>query len=241
MGTHFSRRTWIGLTIGASLQLTVRPHCGADDETESIGQLSADEVKRPVRFVWFPRFSSDSKWLLSAHGGWDANEGGDVIVWDVQSGKLVKSLPQPRGIRAVAWSPTGEFFLCGGYGSSIRFYETATGKLLHELKSSSQTEGLAVTADGKQFVSTHGNGNVVLWNLSDRKELKLWKGIHNGGIWGMTLSHDDQLLATAGQDKFVRVIDLTTNEIRHEFQHPQSANGVAFTGSSLFVRVVFGA
>ena len=71
------------------------------------GQEKADETKKTVRLVWFPRFSPDGKWLASAHGSWDQKEAGEVRLWNAETGKNTFVLEHPRGVRSVAWSPKG--------------------------------------------------------------------------------------------------------------------------------------
>jgi WD40 repeat protein len=210
--------------VGASLCLTLAPELKAEDADKP-----AKPPEKPIRFAWFPRFSYDSKWLLSAHGGWDGNEKGDAVLWEVETGEIKRNMPQPRGLRTVAWSAKGDFYLAGGYGGYIRIYDGVTGKQLHELSVGSQIEGLLVTSDDKHFVSTQGNGNVNLWDAKTRKTLQTWKGLHANGIWGLALSHDDKMLATAGQDGSVQIVDLGTFEILHALKHPRDTNGVAFS------------
>src|SRR5690242_3880169 len=77
---------------------------------------SADEDEKLVRLVWFPRFSPDGQWLITAHGGWDKDEGGEARVWDVETGDMKFVIPNERGVRTVAWSPKGTFLAAGNYG-----------------------------------------------------------------------------------------------------------------------------
>src|SRR5262245_31896161 len=91
--------TWVLVTIVACL-----PRMGSWARAED---KADDEV---VRLIWFPRFSPDSKWLITAHGSWDGKEGGEVRVWDAASGKPKFVIPVPHGIRTVGWAPKGKFF-----------------------------------------------------------------------------------------------------------------------------------
>ncbi len=209
--------------------------CGAGAVAMSTARLAFAADKRPVHLAWFPRFSYDGKWLLSAHGNWKGSEGGEVVIWEAETGKRLHEIPQPRGIRTVAWSSKAEFFLCGGYGGGVRYYVAETGQLLHEVKTTSQTEGLAVLSDDASFVSTHGDGSAILWDTVARKPIYTWKGLHKDGIWGMTVSTDDKLLATAGQDRTVRIVDLASRKILHKLTHPSATNGVVFTKDNRFL------
>jgi WD40 repeat protein len=190
---------------------------------------TADKTERTVRLVWFPRFSPDGKWLLSANGSWDAKEGGEARLWNAEDGKLIHVLKHPRGVRSVAWSPKGTFFVTGSYGGAVQFFDPRTGKSQGVLQMGSSVEGVRITQDDKRLVTTHGNGDVRVTELPSRKELHLLKGAHQGGIWGMAVSPNGKFLATAGKDMFVRIFDLDSFKLLHEKKHPGETNGVLFT------------
>jgi WD40 repeat protein len=197
--------------------------------------FGAENEDRAVRLVWFPRFSPDGKWLITAHGGWNQDEGGEVRVWDAESGKPKFTIPVERGIRTVGWSPKNRFFAAAGYGGVVYFFDAESGKPTDELKLPASVEVLQITPDGDRLVTAHGNGSVRIWELPSKKEVHSWKQIHNGGIWGMRLSPDGKILATAGKDGFVRVYDMQTFKVLHELKHPGETNGVAFTNDSKVV------
>lgn len=196
--------------------------------------LTAEEDK-PVRLIWFPRFSPDGKWLISAHGGWDQNEGGEARVWDVETGKTKFVIPSERGVRAVGWSAKGKFFAVGNYGGVVRLYDTESGKPTGELRLPGSAEVLQITPDEKRLITAHGDGSVRVTELASKKEAYAWKQVHRGGIWGMRLSPNGKTLATAGKDGFVRVFDIQDFKKVHEFKHPGETNGVAFTHDSKFL------
>src|SRR5438477_4454991 len=73
-----------------------------------------------VRRIWFPRFSPDGSLVLTANGGWDKKEGGEARLYAAKDGAVRHVFPHPRGVRTVAWSPKGTFFVTGGYGFGLR-------------------------------------------------------------------------------------------------------------------------
>lgn len=191
-----------------------------------------DPPDKVVRLIWFPRFSPDAKQLLSAHGSWDAKEAGEVRLWNAATGDEEHVIKQPRGIRTVAWSPEGNYFVAGGYEGRLRFFETETGKQLHEMQLGVSVEGVRISADETRLVTTHGSGDIRVFELPSRKQVHQFKGAHKGGIWGMALSPNGKLLATAGQDGHVRVFDLKSYTLLHELKHPGETNGVVFTADN---------
>lgn len=190
------------------------------------------EEEKTVRLVWFPRFSPDSKWLIAAHGSWDAKEAGEVRLWDVEDGTIKHTLPHPRGVRSVAWSPKGKFFVTGSYGGLVRFYDPETGEMQAEIKLGGSVEGVRITDDDKRLITTHGNGDIRVFELPSRKEQYRFPAAHQGGIWGMAVSPSGKLLATAGKDAFVRIHDLESMKLLHQKKHPGETNGLVFTADN---------
>ncbi len=193
---------------------------------------TADKTEKAVRLVWFPRFSPDGKLLIAAHGSWDAKEAGEVRLWNVEDGTIKHVLRHPRGVRSVAWSPKGTFFVSGSYGGQVRFYDPWTGEMLGEMKLAGSVEGVRITQDEKRLVTTHGSGDIRVTELPGRKELYHFKAAHTGGIWGMAVSPNGKFLATAGKDAFVRIFDLDSFKLLHEKKHPGETNGVLFTADN---------
>lgn len=192
-------------------------------------QAKVVQPDKVVRLIWFPRFSPDGRRLLTAHGSWDAKEAGEVRVWNVQTGKAEHVLAHPRGVRTVAWSPSGAFFISGAYGGSLRYFDGDTAKMDQSVYLRHGVEGARFLNDEKQLVTTHTNGDIRVFELPSRKEVHRLEGAHRGGIWGMAVSPNATRLATAGKDKFVRLWDLDARQILHEIKHPGETNGVAFS------------
>jgi WD40 repeat protein/serine/threonine protein kinase/predicted Zn-dependent protease len=188
-----------------------------------------------VRLIWFPRFSPDGKWLLSAHGSWDEKERGEARLFAVEDGTEKHVLRHPRGVRTVAWSSQATFFVTGGYEGIVRFFDALTGRQLFELHAGDSVENVRLSPADDLLVTSHGSGDVCLYELPSRNKLHEFKGVHQGGIWGMAVSPSGKLVATAGQDSYVRIIDLDARKIMHEFRHPAETNGVAFTPDSRYL------
>jgi WD40 repeat protein len=188
-----------------------------------------------VKRIWFPRFSPDGMTVLAAHGGWDRKEGGEVRLFAAKDGAVQHVFPLPRGVRTVAWSPTGKYFVAGGYGFGIRGFDVKEKKELFHLLGTWQVENLRITSDDKTLAASFGTGDVRLYDLAERKEVHHFDSVHDGGIWGMALSPNDKLLATAGKDTHVFVFDLATRKRIHDLKHPGEVNGLAFTPNAQYL------
>jgi WD40 repeat protein len=168
-------------------------------------------------------------WLITAHGSWNANEGGEVRVWEAETGKPKFTIPTERGVRTVAWSPKGTFFVSGDYGGMIYFYDAQTGKRTGEIKLPGNVEVLQFSPDERRLVAAAGDGSVHVFELPSKKELHTWKKLHQNGIWGMGISPDGETLCTCGQDHVAHLLDMENFEVLHDLQHPADLNGAVFT------------
>jgi WD40 repeat protein len=186
-------------------------------------------AKADVRLVWFPRFSPDGQWLITAHGSWDAKAGGEVRVWETETGKPKFTIPTERGVRTVAWAPHGKFFVSGDYGGNVLFYDAETGEHTGKIQLPRNVEVLQIASDEKRLYAASGDGSVRVYELPSRKELYIWKGLHKGNIWGMALSPDGRKLCAGGKDDVAHVLDVETFGLLHDFRHPGDVNGIVFT------------
>ncbi len=194
--------------------------------------VPAQEPQPPqkvARLVWFPRFSPDGESLLSAHGGWEAQEGGEVRLWNVDTGKAQHVIEHPRGVRTVAWSPKGTYFVSGDFGGTLRLFDAMTESLTKEIQPGNMIEGVRISEDETRLVTTHSNGDILIFALPALQEVHRFAGAHQENIWGMALSPSGKLLATAGKDKHVRIVDLEALKVVHELKHPNVTNGLAFS------------
>jgi WD40 repeat protein len=194
-----------------------------------------DTDAKVVRLVWFPRFSPDGTLLLVAHGSWDKKEGGEARLLAAKDGAVQHVFPLPRGVRTVAWSPKGTFFVTGGYGFGIRGFDVKEKKELFNLAGDRHVENLRITSDGKLLAASFGNGDIRLYDLENRKEVHQFDTVHEGGIWGMALAPNDNLLTTGGKDTHVYVFDIGARKRIHDLKHPGEVNGQAFTPDSRYL------
>jgi serine/threonine-protein kinase len=195
---------------------------GAEDE------VAVRQDAKSVRLAWFPRYSPDGKWLATAHGHWNANEEGEVRVWDAQTGKPRFVIPMPRGVRTVAWGPKGTFFVSGDYGGMVTFYDAQRGQRTDEMKLARNVEVLQFLPDERRLVAAVGDGSVYVFGLPSRERLHAWKRLHRK-VWGMAISPDGKTLCTSGQDHVAHLLDMDNYEILHRLEHPTDVNGVVFT------------
>ena len=195
-----------------------------------------DDDEKNVRLIWFPRFSPDGKTLLTAHGHWNKDDGGEARVFDAGDGTVLKVFKHPRRVRSAAWSSKGSFIVTGDYGGNVRTFELKTGKELNRIKNANgNAENVRLSPDDTQLVVSYGSGNVRVFDLPDYSEFYTFRAVHKGGVWGMALSPNGQFAATAGKDMYATIIDLKKTKVLHKLKHPNEVNGVAFTPDNRYL------
>jgi squalene-hopene/tetraprenyl-beta-curcumene cyclase len=165
-------------------------------------------------------FSPDGKTLASAGGGQlegrDGGAKGEVKLWDVLTGKELRTIAVENGIVFDAkFTPDGkQLATASGSGSAvpvvpgeIRLWNPATGELVRKLQSHHRgVYGVAFSSDGKWLASgglaaivegKRVDGELTVWDLQTGKEL--WtRGGHKGAVGSLAFSADGKTLASGG-------------------------------------------
>jgi WD40 repeat protein/serine/threonine protein kinase len=185
-------------------------------------------------------FSPDGKRLASV--GWvrmdhQLKPTGELKIWDVTTGNLLRTVPQPGQITSlVAFSPDGKRLATNGPDSTVKLWDAQTGEELRTFRGhSQQVHCVAFSRDGRRLAS--GGGPVAFLGET---ELKVWDGEtgqelctlreHLGAVRGVAFSPDGRRLASAGLDRTVKLWDVATgHEVLTLRDHFDVVNSVAFS------------
>jgi len=119
--------------------------------------------------VWSPSTSV----AISADGRRAVSGAGRVRVWDLDTGKPLRTLARYRDpVHAVAVSADGRRAVSGGRDRTVRVWDLDTGRQPAELSGhDGPVNAVAVTADGHRAVSGGDDGTVRVWDLEEGVEL----------------------------------------------------------------------
>jgi WD40 repeat protein len=114
-------------------------------------------------------------------------------------------------LNRVAFTKDGRHALATG--GAVIFYDLQSGKELYRtMEVQFARQGLALSQDGRYFLTGHQNERVVrLGEVQTGKEIQTFQG-HTAGVHGVALSPDGTWAVTGGDDETLRVWDVKTGK-----------------------------
>lgn len=160
------------------------------------------------------RFSPDGKTL--ATGGGELSRGGDIIFFDVGTGKTIKTWKEKHAdtVLCLDYSPDGKRLASGGADKIARVTDIATGKQLNLFEGHTHhVMGVAFRSDGRVLATAGAEGTVVTWNMiigERKKKIEGWtKEVTSLQFIGAT----NQIVTSAGDNR-IRIVTDDGTEVR---------------------------
>lgn len=159
-------------------------------------------------------FSPDGKTL--AIGSGEPSRSGDITLWDLATGNLVKNFAERHldSIFALDFSPDGKLLASGGADKAVRITDLSSGKMVKVFEGHTHhVLGVSWRADGRLLASSGADNVVKVWDWTTgdrRKNVDGWDkevtGIHYLGA-------ADQFATSAGDTK-LRLINSDGGEVK---------------------------
>lgn len=146
---------------------------------------------------------------------------GTVLAIEITDDEIIKKelYKQNAPIRSLKFSKNEKYLVSGAGDGSVTLFSLVSNKIIATV---SHEEGwindVAITNDAKRIFSVGGDGYLYIWvyrNNSYILEQKLLE--HKDRIWCISLSNDENLIATGSDDK--KVIIWKYNEIQNKFEY----------------------
>jgi len=151
-----------------------------------------------------PDFVSETNWMaVSPNGSHVVLMGGgnSVGYLDLITHKTREYLGvhQDTG-RAAAYSPDGRYLATGS--DDVILWDAQTMTKLARFEYPAIVWHVTFSPDGHWLVSTHGDGAIVIWDVSDRRQVANLNS-HGGAVRSVAWSPDGKSIASASEDRSV--------------------------------------
>ncbi len=192
------------------------------------GRRQVSSVRTPRHVIGPAAYSPDGRTLaiaLTPDPQTDAKP--EIWIFDTRTHRRIDRIVRPENIAQLVISPDGRYLTAVDIGENAQLWELATraeaGPPISRAKS------VAFSPDVRTL-AVAGNTGTRLIDLASRKQLGRDLGGHSGVITAVAFSADGATLATASDDKSVRLWDVATHE----------QVGAALPGRSRVSQVEFG-
>ena len=167
-------------------------------------------------------FSPDGKTLASGGGGF--------VLWDVETGKRIRSFDTGTPL---AFSPDGKTLVIES-GEAVDLLAFPDGKVLQSLNAHSENVNSAAFSRDGTILAT-ASSTIKLWNLSTGKEIRTLDA-QPGIVTSVAFSPDGKSLASGGYDATVKIWDIKSGTLGLILKgHSSNVSSVAFSPDSKFV------
>jgi WD40 repeat protein len=126
-----------------------------------------DDANTLVDRVLCLDFSSDG--ALLATGAGEPSRSGQVAIWNVADGSLVRTIDQPHSdtVFGVAFSPDGEYLASASADRTMKVFRTATGELVRTFEGhTDHVIDVSWRANGKQLATCGADHKIKIWDLA---------------------------------------------------------------------------
>ncbi len=160
-----------------------------------------------------------------------------VLIWDINRGKLLRTLKGHKNPVCVAWSPDNQILASGGgyKDSTIHSWNPKTGKLLRILKGhTGEITSIAWSPDRNILASGSEDYTIRLWYADTGKTLKILTEL-SSVVECVAWSPDGRTLCSGSRDNTVRLWDAQTGKEIRAFYVLYRVNCVAWSPSGLHI------
>jgi WD40 repeat protein/tRNA A-37 threonylcarbamoyl transferase component Bud32 len=148
---------------------------------------------------------------------------GTIRVWDSVTGKELLILGgHNSGVAALAFSRDGWRLASGSFDATVKLWDASLGQEMISYRASRNAfTAVAISPDARFFASSGPDGTVWIRDTATSKRVGVLSSGNKSKIAKMALAPDGRQLATFGDERALRVFDLTTQEVKQILVSPR--------------------
>jgi small GTP-binding protein len=154
---------------------------------------------------------------------------GTVKLWEVGSGKLLRTLEGHLGVTSVAFSPEGEMLASGSRDKNVKLWDVGSGRLFRTLREHKDwVRSVVFDPQGETLASGSDDRTVKLWEARSGKLLRTLEG-HKGWVLSVAFDPQARTLASGSFDEKVKLWEARSGKLlRTREGHKSIVWGVSF-------------
>jgi len=179
-------------------------------------------------------FSPDSRFIVS--GSYDEGYNPVLVIWDVSTGRPVRSFSGLGNIFIAEFNPDGKSVLSNSKDGALKLYDAASGKMIREYMGSPDITSAKFSKDGKYIAAGYYTEKIItLWDTLSSKSIRTFKG-HSDSITSLDFSPDGKYIISASRDKTIKLWDVASGKEVNTFTgHTGNVESVAFSHDGKYI------
>jgi WD40 repeat protein len=170
-------------------------------------------------------FNPDSKLLGS--GGLHRSH--PVRIWEVSSGKELRTFMSRTDVHSVTWSPDGKWLCSSDLDGNVRVWDVKTWTDVVTLSfHSGSVTSVAFSPAGKLLASARSDGTTIFYESATWKVLRVLRS-HKDTVTSLAFPADGKSLATRSSDGTVKLWEVATGKELAEIPEDGGSKAMAIS------------
>jgi WD40 repeat protein/tRNA A-37 threonylcarbamoyl transferase component Bud32 len=163
-------------------------------------------------------YSPDGSLLASGSGEWYTGAGGELIIWDAQTGRLLRKMtPLPGTVYGLAFHHDGRRLAAACAGGGVKLWDVRTGELLRDYPGHSVTaDCVAFSPNGRLIASGCRHGSVRVWEVERGKLVHTFTA-NKAPVWSVAFSPSGSQLVACDRNGKAHLWDVASGEVVRSF------------------------
>jgi WD40 repeat protein len=198
------------------------------------------ELKGHADVIHDLQFSRDGK-LLAASGG-DPAQQGEIKIWDVATGNLVKTITGHNDfIYSCSWGEGDKTIASASYDKLVKIWDVATGAEVKTLKDHADAVyAVAFNPAGNLLASGSADRSVKVWDVATGKRIYTLAG-HTDIVLSLAWNAAGNQITSVGADKTIRTWNVNPQAgqaARNVTGHDKTINEVVYSADGTLMATV---